>query len=67
MYKDVLQSIEGIGIYPIISFIIFFTFFIGLIFWLIKADKNYIIKMKQMPLDSNKGFHNNSTGEVNEN
>ena len=29
MYRDVLSSIEGIEIYPIISLLIFFAFFVG--------------------------------------
>jgi hypothetical protein len=32
--------------------IIFITFFVGLLYWVFKADKHYIHKMKNMPLDN---------------
>jgi cytochrome c oxidase cbb3-type subunit IV len=51
MYKNVLQSIQGIEIYPLISLVIFALFFIGLIIWLFKIDKSYIKEMEILPLD----------------
>ena len=51
MYKEVLQSIDHVAIWPIISFTIFFIFFLVLIWWAMTADKSYIRKMKQLPLD----------------
>jgi len=53
MFKHYFDSIEGITIWPIISLLIFVTFFIGLGFWLFKLDNNYINKMKKLPLDDN--------------
>ncbi len=50
MYKNVLQAIDGIEIYPIISFLIFFVFFIGLTLFVIFSDKKHIAAMSQMPL-----------------
>ena len=38
MYKEVLRSIEGIEIYPIISLLIFFAFFVGVGVWFFAAD-----------------------------
>lgn len=51
MYKNILQSIENIEIWPVISFIIFFVFFIALLWWVITRDKNFIDKMKSMPIE----------------
>jgi len=51
MYKDVLQGIDNVAIWPIISFVIFFLFFLVLIWWVMTADKGYIRKMKQLPLE----------------
>jgi cytochrome c oxidase cbb3-type subunit IV len=51
MYKNVLQSIQGIEVYPLISLVIFALFFIGLIIWLFKIDKSYIKEMEILPLD----------------
>lgn len=52
MYKQVLQHIDGIDIYPVISLVIFFTFFLGLIFWIFTIKKSYITKMSHLPLES---------------
>jgi len=54
MFKHYFEQIEGIEIYPIISLIIFLTFFIGLLIWVFKVDKKYIKKMKELPLDGDK-------------
>ncbi len=51
MYKNVLQSIDHIEIWPLISFLIFFSFFIGLLIWVFTVDKKYVNKMKSMPMD----------------
>lgn len=50
MYKNVLQNIEGIELFPLISFGIFFIFFVSLLIYIMKADKKFINEMKQMPL-----------------
>ncbi len=51
MYKNVLQNIDNIEVWPVISFIIFFLFFIGLLWWTLTVDKNFIIRMKNIPLE----------------
>ncbi|GGF98941.1 hypothetical protein [Pontibacter amylolyticus] len=45
MYKNVLQAIEGIEIYPLISFTIFFLFFLGLLVYVALMDKKYVSNM----------------------
>ena len=50
MYKDILQSIEGVEFYAIAAMIIFILFFVGIIIWLIKVDKGYIKEMSELPL-----------------
>jgi hypothetical protein len=52
MYKNVLQSIAGIEIYPLISFVIFFAFFIGLTLYVIFVDKKHVSAMSEMPLQN---------------
>jgi len=51
MYKNVLQSIDNIQIWPVISFVIFFAFFLCLLLWVFTTDKKFIDKMKAMPID----------------
>lgn len=51
MYKNVLQNIDNIAIWPVISFIIFFLFFLCLLWWVFTADKELIEKMKNLPME----------------
>ncbi|MCJ8163256.1 hypothetical protein MKJ04_00270 [Pontibacter sp. E15-1] len=45
MYKNVLQAIDGIEIYPLISFSIFFLFFLGLLVYVALLDKKHVQAM----------------------
>jgi hypothetical protein len=54
MYKDILQNIDNIAMWPIISFSIFFVFFIVLLWWVFHADKTYVRRMKNLPFDDEK-------------
>jgi cytochrome c oxidase cbb3-type subunit IV len=49
--KGNLTSLDGVSIYPIISLLIFFTFFVMLGIWALKVRKTYIDEMSAMPLD----------------
>ena len=51
MYNNVLQSIENIAIWPVISFVIFFLFFLCLLWYVFTADREFIYQMGQLPLD----------------
>ncbi len=46
-----MTGIDNIEIFPVISFTIFFLFFLVLIVWVIKSDKGHITQMSEMPLD----------------
>ena len=48
---NTLSNIQGIDIYPIISLLIFFTFFIVMAYLVFNLDKGYISEMKNMPLE----------------
>lgn len=48
-----METISGVEIYPIISLIIFFTFFMILFWWVLTAKKEYINKVSNLPLDNN--------------
>lgn len=54
MFSNYLSSIEGVSVFPIISLLVFFFVFVSLVVWVFKADKSYIDKMKNLPLDENK-------------
>lgn len=51
MYKQILEGVKGIELYPILSLLIFVVFFILLGIWVFKARKSYIAKMSRMPLE----------------
>lgn len=50
MYKNVLQNIAGIEIYPLISFAIFFLFFLALLVYVAVVSRAHMQAMKHMPL-----------------
>ena len=63
MFKEVLQSIEGIEFYTIVSMIILILFFIGIVIWLFKVDKKYIKHMSELPLNEDNNQVSNYLGE----
>jgi cbb3-type cytochrome oxidase subunit 3 len=50
--KGHMESITGIEIYPMISLLIFFLFFVILFYWVFTAKKDYINKVSNIPLDN---------------
>ncbi|WP_281234372.1 CcoQ/FixQ family Cbb3-type cytochrome c oxidase assembly chaperone [Flavobacterium gelatinilyticum] len=49
--KHNMETISGIEIYPILSLLIFFFFFVGLGFWVFSYRKEKIQEMSNIPLD----------------
>lgn len=47
-----LDSIAGVEIYPIVSFVIFILFFIAVTIYVIRLDKNHIKEMSNFPVSS---------------
>ena len=66
MFKEVLQSIEGVEFYTIVSMLIFILFFIGMTIWLFKVDRKYIKTMSELPLSEEINEVKNLTGGTNE-
>ncbi|WP_088323692.1 CcoQ/FixQ family Cbb3-type cytochrome c oxidase assembly chaperone [Polaribacter tangerinus] len=50
--KGHMESIIGVEVYPLISLLIFFTFFVALFWWVITAKKEHIKEVSNIPLDS---------------
>lgn len=50
MYKEVLRSIDGIGMYPVISFVIFGIFFVTLLIYTFSIKKEEIKDLSELPL-----------------
>lgn len=51
--KGSLENIDNVEIYPIISLLIFFIFFVGLFVWVFTAKKEHITEMSNIPLENN--------------
>ena len=45
-----METIAGVAVYPIISLLIFFGFFVGLGIWVFSYKKEKIDEMSQIPL-----------------
>jgi hypothetical protein len=57
--KHNLESIEGVGLYPMISLFIFFTLFIGMLIYVFVMPKSKIEELSNLPLDKNDLKNNN--------
>ncbi|RMA58722.1 CcoQ/FixQ family Cbb3-type cytochrome c oxidase assembly chaperone [Ulvibacter antarcticus] len=51
--KGNLEQIDGVEIYPIISLLIFFIFFVVLFWWVFTATKEHIKEVSNIPFESN--------------
>lgn len=51
--KHNLETIDGVTIYPILSLLIFFGFFVGLGLWVFFYKKEKINELSQIPLRDN--------------
>jgi len=53
-FRNYLESIVGVDIYPLASLFIFFAFFTALAIWALRANKDYIAHMRNMPINNDK-------------
>ncbi len=61
--KHNLDTIVGIDIFPIISFLIFFIFFIGLFIWVAKMKKTELSSLSALPLSDGETTNQSQTSE----
>lgn len=59
--KKYAESIDNISIYPIISLLIFFVFFITLLYIVKKMDKTRVAELSNIPLDGSDQLVNPSS------
>ncbi len=63
--KHTMDTIGGIEIYPIISLLIFFTFFVGLFIWVLTYKKETIEELSNIPfLDEDKPSVDSNTNKI---
>lgn len=58
MFKHYLERIDNVELWPIISLIIFFLFFTGLLIYIFKIDKKFVEKMERMPFEGGDNVDN---------
>ena len=49
--KKYAETVDGIELYPIVSLIIFFAFFAGVLWYVKKMSKQEVNEMENIPLD----------------
>lgn len=49
--RQFLNGVQGVDIYLIVSLLIFFTFFVGMLIWLVRVNKTYIQEAKNIPFN----------------
>jgi cbb3-type cytochrome oxidase subunit 3 len=52
MYKNVLQAISGIEIYPVLSLLIFFLLFSAVVAWALTRKSQHLQYLAQLPLET---------------
>ncbi|MCX6310562.1 MAG: CcoQ/FixQ family Cbb3-type cytochrome c oxidase assembly chaperone [Bacteroidetes bacterium] len=62
-FIDYLSSISGVAIFPLISLLVFFIFFVLLGFYVIKADKTQMNYLASLPIDENSS-ENDSESQI---
>ena len=58
MKRSVLESIEGVEIYPIISLLIFVALFAGVIYYVLKMSKTEVDRLSSIPLEETEKENN---------
>ncbi|MBU0473091.1 MAG: cbb3-type cytochrome c oxidase subunit 3 [Bacteroidetes bacterium] len=52
MFSQNLASIDNVWIFPVISLVLFFLIFAGVIIWVLKKDKSYMESYANIPLEN---------------
>ncbi len=52
-FKNYLESITGIGVYPLISLIVFVVFFGLVTLYVMKGSKAHFEKLRNLPINDN--------------
>ena len=58
MFENYLSGIKNIGVYPLISLLVFFAFFLSLFIWWALASKKHLEEMSNLPLKETNDVEN---------
>lgn len=56
MGKEVMQNIEGVSIYPILSLLVFFIVFSGIVYYTITLKKEKAQHLSSLPLENDDNY-----------
>jgi cytochrome c oxidase cbb3-type subunit IV len=51
MYTEILRSITGVAIYPVISLVTFVVFFTAMLVWTSRLDARNLTRLSHLPLE----------------
>ncbi len=51
-FINYLQSIDGVSFYPMVSLLLFTSFFAVAALWALKAEKGSMVRKSRIPLDN---------------
>ena len=57
MYQDILQRIEGIGIFPVISLVLFVSLFSVVLVVVVRMDRSRAERLASLPIDDDDASH----------
>ncbi len=60
MFSNILGTMDGASIYAVIGLLIFVSIFTGVLIWVFRMDKNYLLKMENLPLENDSKVFNNT-------
>ena len=55
MYTEVLRSIAGVEVFPVVSLVLFVVFFSVMVVWTVRLDRARLDEMSRLPLDRERG------------
>ena len=56
MYQDTLERIEGIGIFPVISLLLFVVLFSVVLIVVVRMDRAQANRLASLPMDEDAGL-----------
>jgi len=51
MLKNIMEHLSQVDTYGVISIVLFFTFFVGMLLWAWRLQKGYLNSMSALPLE----------------
>ena len=51
MFRNILEKIAGVEVYPVISLVLFVLVFTVMLIWTMRRDERYIRELAEMPLN----------------